>query len=266
MSARHTIHAHIGRLLAGDELTDADRIHIAGCHACAAEVQRIGRLISALDSSATALVTDDLPADTLGVARQMNAESSLGRVGRLAVSIGTAVAVGLLAATIGVQASRVADGQGLGFDNESLGSTPTDHGSAPPLGSWEAFAACMAGGGYPLETYGMPGAGEAWTGVWATDDWMRVQFDCIGSSGIGEVDGDEPGEIAARNASAWAWTSCMRAEGWAMPDPTVKAPFEFLTAYYGATPPGGGDQVAYNASVVSCANQLGIPVNEEAGD
>lgn len=266
MTGCHTTSHLRDRLLAGDDLTDTDTAHLAGCAACSAEARRINSLGSALDASAAALVTQQLPAETLSVARRMDAQRAMGHFGRLAVSIGTAMAVGLLAAVVGVQAARVADGRGLGFEIGSLGSAPIDHGPPPPPGAWEAFEACMADGGYPLDTYPVPGEGRIPAdSVWATDDWLRVNLRCIASSGIGEVDGDEPNEIAAENAQAWAWTSCMRQEGWNLPDPEPEPLGRYLYAYHGAEPPGGGDQDAYNASVRSCANQLAIPIEGEPG-
>jgi hypothetical protein len=97
------------------------------------------------------------------------------------------------------------------------------------------YSSCMLDAGYDTDAIGPPSTGPIRTdSIWSDVDYRRAFDRCIVESGIGDVVGDDPEEVAAKNAKAIGITACMRDQGWAMPEPTRHPVHGYLV-------PGGPD-------------------------
>jgi hypothetical protein len=97
------------------------------------------------------------------------------------------------------------------------------------------YSSCMLDAGYDTDAIGPPPIGPIPTdSVWSDVDYRRAFDRCIVQAGIGDVLGDSPEEVAAKNAKAIGITACMRDRGWTMPEPTRHPVYGYLV-------PGGPD-------------------------
>ncbi len=122
----------------------------------------------------------------------------------------------------------------------------------------------MAAEGFPSEIRGSRPLGVMPSdSMYADPAFQAVDARCGVQSGIGEVEGDTPEEVASQNERATKFTGCLRGRGWPIDDPELvvnPAGDDYLVPR--VEPPRGGAerQQAFTRDLTACATEAGIPV------
>lgn len=142
-----------------------------------------------------------------------------------------------------------------------------DRAASPVIdaAAYQSYEECMAAGGFPSEVRGpMPPPGAMPSdSIYVDPAFQAVDGRCAVQSGIGEVDGDTPEEVAAQNDKATKFTGCMRDRGWDIDDPELvanPAGEDYLVPRLEPPPGGAETQQAFGRDLTVCATEAGIPV------
>lgn len=127
-----------------------------------------------------------------------------------------------------------------------------------------AYADCMRDAGFDLAEIEPIVSGEDIQpgSVRASQEFQQVDRRCIVSSGIGDVVGDSPEEIAEKDTQALTMTQCMRDRGWEMPDPVRDAIRGYLIPGSPVVPIDADQQAVQLADLQECGEEAGISVFE----
>ncbi|MBA3435567.1 MAG: hypothetical protein H0U11_03660 [Chloroflexi bacterium] len=232
------------RLMDEGSMSDAERSHAGSCTRCSDVIQRVRSFDAALVRSTRDLATTPLPTGMVTLARTMSSRRMApGRLVRVAATA-AALVVALAAGVIG---SSLVKPQ---FDHAALRSDPAAH---------EAFRTCMAEAGFtprPVVVGDQP------------DDpllhpYKRAEMRCGVESGIADVDGDDPNEVAWANHVAVGMTECLRDQHWDLPDPELEPLGRYLEPPSGVVSDDPIVQADFNGDLIGCAKRFGIPADDE---
>ena len=232
------------RLMEDGSMSDAERSHAGSCTRCSDVIQRVRSFDAALVRSTRDLATTPIPSSTVTLARAMLSRRMA--PARLSLVAATA-AVLLVALAAGAIGSSLVKPQ---LDHLALRSDSAAH---------EAFRTCMAEAGFtprPVVVGDQP------------DDpllhpYKRAEMRCGVESGIADVDGDDPNEVAWANHVAVGMTECLRDQGWDLPDPELEPLGRYLEPPSGVVSDDPIVQADFNGDLIGCAKRFGIPADDE---
>lgn len=144
---------------------------------------------------------------------------------------------------------------------DSSSESSTSESSTPGDSPTAAYEACLADAGYILSEMGARpiGSGDP-ASPYKDVGFQRAERRCIVQAGIGEIEGDSPDEVAAKDAQAIGITRCMRERGWTMPDPRRDPVTGYLIPGSPAVPDDSDTQTALLADLTACGEEFGIEV------
>ncbi len=224
-----------------EELSTEHVTHLGECASCTSLMTRAASLDSALARATRELVTVDLPAQTLEIARHPHNGSATRRP--------VVAAIAAAAMVVGLSAASHA---GL------LRPTFSDDALRTDSAAFAAFDECLDRAGYsPRPTA---------TGPQSFSDellaYQRAAMRCSVESGIGEVDGDDPAEVQWANGIATGITECLRDGGWDVPDPVLEPLGRYLVPPSGVVSDDPVTQSEFNRDLQACAAHYGIETDE----
>ena len=226
------------RLAAEESLSKAQINHLPRCERCRELVARAASLDATLSRAAATLVTAELPEGTLQIARSHRSVATTKRLALAAVAAATMI---LALAGAAVYAGLVPP-------------TFDDHALRTDAAAYMAFEACLGEAGYTPRPMPMADSpieeGEL--------SYDRAFQRCIVASGIGEVDGDDPAEVAYANWVATGVTECLRHEGWDLPDPEMEPLGRYLEPPSGVVTDDPEVQAQFNGDLAACGDRYGI--------
>ncbi len=139
-----------------------------------------------------------------------------------------------------------------------------DPGDSPAIdaAAFQDYEECMAAGGFPREVRGPELIGVIPSdSIYADPAFQAVEARCLVQSGIGEVEGDTPEEVAAQNERATKLTGCLRDRGWDIDDPELvdnPAGEDYFVPRVEPPPGGAETQQAFSRDLTACATEAGI--------
>lgn len=226
------------RLESLEPLNEGHSRHADRCVACRTLLSQSESLNAALSRATSSLIAVDLHPGTLETAHAYRRASPSRRIALAAVAASAMVLVM-------AGAAAYAGLQPPSFDDAALRTDPA---------AIAAYEACLAQTGHtprPVSRGDTPAGDDVLA-------YEQANSRCVVESGIGQVDGDDPAEVAYANAIATGIAQCLRDDGWELPELELEPLGRYLEPPSGVISDDSGVQAQFNRDLEACGLLYGI--------